>query len=108
MIPVGRTICSTIRLECVRSYSPGVADTNTICGVIERNSWNVCGRLSSADGNPEPVVDERLLAGAVALMHAADLRHRLVGLVDEADEVVREVVQQAVGTVAGITAVEDP
>ena len=54
MIPVGRTICSTIRGECVRSYSPGVADTNTICGVIERNSANVCGRLSSALGSRKP------------------------------------------------------
>ena len=41
---------------------------------------------------PEAVVDERLLARAVALVHAADLRHGLVGLVEEADEVVGEVV----------------
>ena len=54
MIPVGRTICSTIRPECSRSYWPGVADTNTICGVIERNSSNVCGRLSSAEGSRKP------------------------------------------------------
>ena len=53
-IPVGRTICSTIRGECERSYSPGVAETNTICGVIERNSANVCGRLSIALGKRKP------------------------------------------------------
>ena len=53
-IPVGRTICSTIAAECSRSYSPGVADTNTICGVIERNSWKVCGRLSIALGSRNP------------------------------------------------------
>ena len=42
---------------------------------------------------PEPVLHERLLAGAVALVHAADLGNRLVRLVDEADEVVGEVVE---------------
>ena len=56
----------------------------------------------------EAVVDERLLARAVALEHAADLGDRLVGLVDEADEVAREVVDQAVGALAGLAAVEDP
>src|SRR3954452_25279307 len=45
---------------------------------------------------PEAVVHERLLARAVALVHAADLRHGLVRLVDEEDEVLREVVDQAV------------
>ena len=35
----------------------------------------------------EAVVDERLLARAVALVHAADLRHGLVRLVYDDDEV---------------------
>src|SRR3712207_8569328 len=38
----------------------------------------------------------RSLARPVALVHAADLRHRLMGLVDEADEVLGEVVDEAV------------
>ena len=42
----------------------------------------------------EAVVDERLLARAVAFVHPADLRDGLVRLVHEDDEVVREVVQQ--------------
>jgi hypothetical protein len=54
MIPVGRTICSTIRAAWVRSYAPGVAETNTIWGVIDRNSSNVCGRLSMALGSRKP------------------------------------------------------
>src|ERR1039458_8967798 len=52
--PVGRTICSTPRPERVRSYSPGVADTNISCGVIDRNSSNVCGRSSRALGSLNP------------------------------------------------------
>jgi len=43
---------------------------------------------------PEPVIHECLLAGAVAFVHAADLRDGLVRLVDEDDEVLREVVEQ--------------
>jgi len=65
------------------------------------NSSNVCGRLSSALGQPEAVVDERLLARAVALVHAAELRHGLVRLVEEDEEVVGEVVEQAVRPRAG-------
>ena len=56
---------------------------------------------------PEAEVDERLLARAVALVHAADLRHGLVRLVDE-DHVVRgEVVEQRVRRRARRAAVED-
>src|SRR4051795_7345521 len=55
----------------------------------------------------EAVLDERLLARAVAFEHAADLRNRLVRLVDEDDEVVGEEVEQAVGPRPGRAAVED-
>ncbi len=57
---------------------------------------------------PEAVVDEGLLPRAVALVHAADLRHRLVRLVDEDDVVGREVVEQRVRRGARRPAVEDP
>ena len=43
---------------------------------------------------PEAEVDERLLARAVALVHPAELRDGLVRLVDEAHEVVGEVVDE--------------
>ena len=72
-----------------------------------RNSSNVCGRLSSADGQPEAELHQRLLARAVALEHAADLRHGLVRLVDEADEVVGEEVEQAERPLPRLPAVED-
>ena len=45
---------------------------------------------------PEPVLDQRPLARHVALVHAADLRHRHVRLVDHEEEVLGEVVEQAV------------
>ena len=53
-MPVGRTICSTTCFECSRSYGPGVADTNTICGTRWRNSSKRSGRLSIADGSRKP------------------------------------------------------
>ena len=56
---------------------------------------------------PEAVVDQRLLARAVTLVHAADLGNRLVGFVDEDDEVVGEVVDQRVRRAPRRAAVED-
>ena len=55
----------------------------------------------------EAVVDQHVLARLVALVHAADLRQRHVRLVDEAEEVVGEVVEQAVGRGAGLLAEQD-
>ncbi len=40
------------------------------------------------------VLDERLLAGAVAAVHRLELGDGLVRLVDDAQEVLREVVEQ--------------
>ena len=58
-------------------------------------------------GQAEAVIDQGRLARAVTLIHAADLRDRLVGLVDEDDEVVGEVVDQRVRRAARRAAVED-
>ena len=52
--PVGRTTCSTTWPLCSRSKSAGVADTNTVCGMIRLNSSNRSGRLSSAEGSLNP------------------------------------------------------
>jgi hypothetical protein len=48
-------------------------------------------------GQPEAVLDQHLLAGAVALVLAADLGDGDVGLVDDGQVVVGEVVEQGVG-----------
>ncbi len=45
---------------------------------------------------PEAVVDQRRLAGAVALVHRPDLRHRHMALVEDQQEVLGEVVEQRV------------
>ena len=55
---------------------------------------------------PEAVVDEVALARHVAFVHAADLRHRDVRLVDDEQEVLGEVVEQAVGRGAAGAAVD--
>ena len=94
--------------ERVRSNSPGVAETSTICGVTVQELLEGLRAVVERARQAEAVFDERLLARAVALVHAADLRDRLVGLVDEADEVLREVVDQAVRALAGLAAIEDP
>ena len=52
------------------------------------------------------VVHERLLAGLVALVHAVDLRHGHVGLIDHAEPVVGKVVEEGVRGLAGAAAVD--
>ena len=54
----------------------------------------------------EAVLHQRDLARAVTLMHAADLRHRHVALVDDAEHVLGEVVDQGIGRLARLAAVE--
>ena len=61
-----------------------------------------------AAGQTKPVLGERDLARAVALVHAADLRHGHVALVDDAQEVFREVVDERVRRLAGRAAVHVP
>ena len=56
---------------------------------------------------PEAVLDQGHLARAVALVHSAQLRHGVVRLVDEREEVGREEVEQRVRGLAGRAAVED-
>ena len=56
----------------------------------------------------EAVVHERDLARAVALVHAPDLRYRHVRLVDDAEHVAREVVDQRVRGLARPAAVHVP
>ena len=54
MIPVGRTICSTVRVDSAFSNWPGVAETITRRGTRSRNSSNLSGRLSIAEGRRKP------------------------------------------------------
>ena len=107
--PVGRMICSTTApCESRSSKSPGVAETLIICGTSDMNSSNWSGRLSSADGQAEAVLDQRELAGAVAVVHPADLRDGHVRLVDHDEKVGREVVEQARRALAGAPSAERP
>ena len=64
------------------------------------------GAVVQAAGQAKAVLGEGDLAGAVALVHAADLRHRDVGLVDDAEEVLGKVVDERVGRLAGRTPVD--
>ena len=52
------------------------------------------------------MLDQLLLAGAVALVLAVQLRHGLVALVDDDEEVLGEVVEQRVGRLARAPAVD--
>ena len=52
--PVGRMTCCAICVLFFRSYSPGVADTNTIWFSFDSTSSNLSGRLSNAEGRRKP------------------------------------------------------
>ena len=53
---------------------------------------------------PEPVLDQGLLARAVAAVHAPELRHGHVAFVDEEQRIGREVVEQGRRRLAGAAA----
>ncbi len=53
---------------------------------------------------PEPIRDQHFLAGSIAVIHPADLRHGLVALVDDDDGIVGQVVEQRRRRGAGWTA----
>src|SRR5206468_9322842 len=59
-------------------------------------------------GEAEAELDQRFLAGSVSPVHAADLRHGDVALVDDEQVVFREVVEQRVGRLPRGPAVQVP
>ena len=82
-------------------FPPGVALTNTLSGRIASHSSNLSGRLSRQDGRRKPYSDEVELAVVVALVHGAQLRHRLVTFVDEQQGVVGDVFEEGRRRLAG-------
>jgi len=88
-------ICSTTWEECSSSYGRRRDVDSQIEALLELGERErpvvQCAR------KPEAVVDEDLLARTVTEVHAAHLRDRDVGLVDEREEVRREVVQERPG-----------
>ena len=86
--------CSTTWSECSSSKGPGVAETKTHWGtrvdeLVEAQRPVVLGR-----GQAEAVLDQHVLARAVAGVLAVQLRHGHVALVDDAEVVLREEVEQ--------------
>ena len=93
-MPVGRISCSATTFEWRSSNGAGRRRDEHELRHLAEELVEAERPVVERRREPEAVVDERLLARAVALVHAADLRHGLVRLVDEDDEVVGEVVDQ--------------
>jgi hypothetical protein len=101
--------CSTMSPPVFSSsYGPGVARDVHHPRDHRSNSSNVSGRLSSALGQAEPVVDEHGLARLVAVEHRADLRQRHVALVDDEQPVPRVLARNAVPTLVLLDVPPDP
>ena len=54
----------------------------------------------------EPVVHQRVLARAVATVHGSHLWHCGMALVDDGEEVVRQVIKQAIGASSRLTPIK--
>ena len=94
--PVGRMICSTttpLRLrQLVGPRRRG--DEDRPGRRAPPTPSKLSGRLSSADGRRKPYATSTSLRDAIAVVHAADLRHGLVALVDDDQRVLGQVVEQ--------------
>ena len=104
--PVGRTICSTTcvadpQLVGARRGRHEDALVDPLEHLLERQRAVVAGRRQA-----EAVLDELVLAAAVALVLAVQLGHGLVALVDDEQEVVGEVVEQRERRLAEVAAVD--
>ena len=95
-------------MECRSSNGPGRRGDEDDLRHLGEELVEAQRPVVESRGKAEAEVDERLLARAVALVHAADLGHGLVRLVEEDDEVGREVVDQRVRSRARRAPVEDP
>ena len=66
------------------------------------------GAVIQGAGQPEAIIDQDLLALFVAVVHAADLGHGHVALVDDQQVIIGQVVNQGVRRAAGRPPVEVP
>ena len=106
---MGRITCSTTSPPVFsNSYGPGVAETKTTCLIRAFPFVEPQRPVVQRAGQAETVLDQRHLAVVVAGVHAADLRHRDVRLVDEQQEIVGEEAEQRVGRRAGRAAGKRP
>ena len=104
--PVGRTICSTTCCGHAQLVRPGRrrhehALVDPLEHLVELQRAVVAGGREA-----EAVLDEHVLAAAVALVLPVQLGHRLVALVDDEQEVVGEVVEQGERRLAVVAAVD--
>ena len=105
--PVGRITCSVKTPPvCSISQGPGVAETYGGLRPHRLPLLELERAVVEAGGQAEAVFGEGELAAVVAAVHAADLRHGLVALVDEQQGVVGDVFEEGRRRLAGAAAGE--
>ena len=104
--PVGRMTCSTTLALCSSSHGPGVADSRMVWPVALDELLEAERPVVDGRGEPEPVVDQGLLAGPVPGVLAAELGDGHVALVEDHQEVLGEEVEQGERRLARGPAVE--
>ena len=104
--PVGRTICSTTWLLCCSSYvARRGRHEHALVDALE-HFLEAQRTVVARARETEAVLDQFVLAAQVAEVLAVQLRHGHVALVDDEQEVVREVVEQGERRLAGGAAVD--
>ena len=92
--PVGRTICSTTCWLCWTSYGDGRRRHEDALVDATEHLFELQRPVVARAGQAEAVLDENVLARSVAHELAVQLRNGNVALVDDEQEVLREVVEQ--------------
>ncbi len=106
--PVGRMICSTTPFEIFRSNGPGVAETKTSSGTRARNSGNFRGRLSRQEGSRQPNSTRLSLRLRSPLYIPWSWGTVTWDSSRNAEEVLREEIEQRVRRLAGTATGEVP
>ena len=105
--PVGRMTCSTTSPPVFSSsYGPGVADRHRHVLHPPLELVELQRAVVERAGQAEAVLDQRLLAAAVAGEHAANLRQGDVRFVDDQEEIFGEEVDERVRRLARLAAGE--
>ena len=101
-------ICSTTPLPRDSSYLPGGRrEVHRLTDPVEEFLPFQRAVVHRAR-EPEAVIDQGSLTRHVPLVHRADLRHGVVGLVDDQQKIFREIVEQGVRCGTGLPAVDVP
>ena len=94
---MGRMICSTTTPPVRRARSHPVSRSRRRSGGRAVATPRIAAVDVEGRGQAKAVIDERLLAAPIAVIHGPQLRDRLVRLIHEHEKVAGEIIHQVGG-----------